>query len=349
MPPVEQLALLCCRGEDVRLLVGWRGALDGVVDGEDAVADLRRGEHRRRAGGLDDRVDDGLVEKEGRSRYRVTKEGVDWVFQSASDVRRFVDHVTDDVLGSVQEDAAIAVEAVEAGWSAVDREEPRLLQRGPDFTAYRVIDVIVDAYFDVLDEIAVRRTRHFVKRYYPNETIPVDGEEVTITFPEPSVRSVEYEFGELLPNFFEEFAEALDYDPEEDNEGQEEGLTLARYMPSQYNEEEGPETYEVQVAELDLPERPQRVRIRQLDETTAEEAVRAIHDFEGIESMPLVDEIAAYAADLRAEYYAPGERELSYADAIHLATAVVHDDCDVLYSGDPDFEEIDAIETVVLS
>ncbi|EMA20946.1 MULTISPECIES: DUF7839 domain-containing protein [Haloarcula] len=53
-------------------------------------------------------VDDGLVEKEGRSRYRVTKEGVDWVFQSATDVRRFADHVTDDVLGSVQEDAAIA-------------------------------------------------------------------------------------------------------------------------------------------------------------------------------------------------------------------------------------------------
>ena len=32
-------------------------------------------------------------------------------------------------------------------------------------------------------------------------------------------------------------------------------------------------TDEVQVAELDLPERPQRVRIRQLDETTAEEAI----------------------------------------------------------------------------
>ncbi|WP_254274001.1 MarR family transcriptional regulator [Haloarcula marina] len=60
-------------------------------------------------------VDEGLVEKEGRSRYRVTKEGVDWVFQSASDMRRFVDHVTDDVLGSVQEDAAIAEAALDEG------------------------------------------------------------------------------------------------------------------------------------------------------------------------------------------------------------------------------------------
>ena len=62
-----------------------------------------------------DLVDEDLVEKEGRSRYHVTKEGVDWVFQSASDVRRFVDHVTDDVLGSVQEDAAIARAALDAG------------------------------------------------------------------------------------------------------------------------------------------------------------------------------------------------------------------------------------------
>ncbi|MFC4358682.1 MarR family transcriptional regulator [Halobium salinum] len=62
-----------------------------------------------------DLVEDGLVEKEGRSRYRVTKEGVDWLFQEAKDIRRFADHVTDDVLGSVGEDAAVAVADVEVG------------------------------------------------------------------------------------------------------------------------------------------------------------------------------------------------------------------------------------------
>jgi len=62
-----------------------------------------------------DLVGEGLVEKEGRSRYRVTEEGVDWLFQAATDVRRFADHVTDDVLGSVQEDAAIADTAIEEG------------------------------------------------------------------------------------------------------------------------------------------------------------------------------------------------------------------------------------------
>ncbi len=60
-------------------------------------------------------VDEGFVEKEARSRYRVTKRGVDWLFRQASDVRRFADHVTDDVLGSMQEDAAFATAAVEAG------------------------------------------------------------------------------------------------------------------------------------------------------------------------------------------------------------------------------------------
>ena len=93
-------------------------------------------------------------------------------------------------------------------------------------------------------------------------------------------------------------------------------------------------------------------RVRRVeDKATAAETVSAIHDFEHIESMPLIDTIAEYAAELRAEHYEPGERELSYADAIHLATAVVHDDCDVLYSGDPDFDDIDdidGIETVVL-
>ena len=90
-----------------------------------------------------------------------------------------------------------------------------------------------------------------------------------------------------------------------------------------------------------------RVRVVE-DEKTAREAVRAVQEFEHIESMPLVDEIAEYAAKLRFKYYEPGERELSYADAIHLATAIVHDDCDVLYSGDPDFADLDEIETVVL-
>jgi predicted nucleic acid-binding protein len=90
-------------------------------------------------------------------------------------------------------------------------------------------------------------------------------------------------------------------------------------------------------------------RIRSVEDgAAAEAAIRAINDFEHVESLPLIDEIAEYAAELRFKYYRRGERELSYADAIHLATATVHDDCHTLYSGDPDFADVDEIETVVL-
>ncbi|MFW5900323.1 MAG: winged helix-turn-helix transcriptional regulator [Halodesulfurarchaeum sp.] len=60
-------------------------------------------------------VEDGLVVKHGRSRYQVTNEGVDWVLGHTTDIRRFTDRVADDVLGGVEEDAAIAVEDIEDG------------------------------------------------------------------------------------------------------------------------------------------------------------------------------------------------------------------------------------------
>ena len=90
-----------------------------------------------------------------------------------------------------------------------------------------------------------------------------------------------------------------------------------------------------------------RVRVES-DRATAEEAVRAIEDLDDVECLPLVASVAEYAAELRYKYYDRERRAFSYADAIHLATAVVHDECTVLYSGDPDFADVDEIETVVL-
>jgi magnesium transporter len=49
--------------------------------------------------------------------------------------------------------SAASLPAVQSVWEAVTREEKRLLSRGPDFIGYRVLDAIVDEYFDVLDEI----------------------------------------------------------------------------------------------------------------------------------------------------------------------------------------------------
>jgi len=38
-------------------------------------------------------------------------------------------------------------------WEAVGRGDERLLHRGPDFTAYRMVDVVVDEYFELLDRV----------------------------------------------------------------------------------------------------------------------------------------------------------------------------------------------------
>ena len=96
-------------------------------------------------------VDDGLVRKEGRSRYAVTKEGVDWLFQEARSLQRFADHVTNDVLGSVQEDTAIATDAITAGQQVTLSLEAGLLHATPgdDGPATGVATTDADAGTDV--------------------------------------------------------------------------------------------------------------------------------------------------------------------------------------------------------
>jgi len=83
------------------------------------------------------------------------------------------------------------------------------------------------------------------------------------------------------------------------------------------------------------------------DSERADRVVGTIQRFEGLEIAPVTTEAALTAARLREKHYQRGERELSYADAIHLAIAVMTD-CDVLYSGDPDFADLDEIETTIV-
>lgn len=76
-------------------------------------------------------VEDGFVEMEARSRYRVTKEGVDWMLRAANDVRRYADYVTEDVLGSRQVEAAIAATDITEGTEVSLRLEDGLLIADP--------------------------------------------------------------------------------------------------------------------------------------------------------------------------------------------------------------------------
>ena len=85
---------------------------------------------------------------------------------------------------------------------------------------------------------------------------------------------------------------------------------------------------------------------REVGSEPADLVTSAIEDFEQIHVVPVTSEIALYASRLRTKYYQRRERELSYADAIHLATAVLTD-CEILHTGDSDFEDLDELETVV--
>lgn len=102
-----------------------------------------------------------------------------------------------------------------------------------------------DLLFDVLDATTVRRTRHFVERFYPHDRITLpDKTRVTIQFPTPHVKPVTYDLDQLLPGFFAELGQALAPD------GTEPRLTLARYWPSRYQRAGEPDPREAALVGL---------------------------------------------------------------------------------------------------
>jgi hypothetical protein len=135
---------------------------------------------------------------------------------------------------------------------------PSLREHFKEANAEDPDDLSPDKLFDVLDAVAVRRTRRFVKRFYPNERIKRGDQEITITFPQPEVLRETYEMDDLLPGFFKRFAHALGADveaadsplpsPEDFDYGEQ--LTLARYAPSAYQIGGDPDTFELQAAGL---------------------------------------------------------------------------------------------------
>jgi putative transcriptional regulator len=60
-------------------------------------------------------VAEGYVEKHGRGRYEVTNEGVDWLMSRTEALRDYVSHVSEDVLGRVEVDTAIATATIDEG------------------------------------------------------------------------------------------------------------------------------------------------------------------------------------------------------------------------------------------
>ncbi|HIH23208.1 TPA: type II toxin-antitoxin system VapC family toxin [Candidatus Micrarchaeota archaeon] len=86
--------------------------------------------------------------------------------------------------------------------------------------------------------------------------------------------------------------------------------------------------------------------LKKLNHDKAEEAMFLIKNMPNMEIINVDHTVAETAADMRFKYYKKNEKEMSYADAIHIATAVVNR-CSLIITGDSDFEKIDEIKTEV--
>jgi len=64
---------------------------------------------------LQELIEAGHVEKHGRGRYEITKEGVDWLISRTDNLRSFVEHVSTEVIGQVDVESAIATGEVTEG------------------------------------------------------------------------------------------------------------------------------------------------------------------------------------------------------------------------------------------
>lgn len=102
-------------------------------------------------------------------------------------------------------------------------------------------DLSPEHLFDVLDKVAVRRTREFVKNHYRQDQVYVNGELQQISFPEPKVLRVDYNLDEAMPGLFDDVATALGANVDESAEtsgvitvAPGEVLTMARYVPSRF-------------------------------------------------------------------------------------------------------------------
>jgi hypothetical protein len=142
---------------------------------------------------------------------------------------------------------------VDAGVPSLKGYFDRAMAMNPD-------DLTPEHLFNVIDQVAVRRTRRFVKHYYVGDKVVINGVEQEIRFPTPRVRRIDYDLDAAMPGMFDMLATALgahvlDAHPGEaaavllDDPGKV--LTLARYVPSRFRKDTNKEEqYEAQNAGL---------------------------------------------------------------------------------------------------
>jgi superfamily II DNA or RNA helicase len=115
-------------------------------------------------------------------------------------------------------------------------------------------DLSPEHLFDVIDQVAVRRTRRFVRHHYIGDKVLINGTEQVIRFPAPRVRRIDYDLGATMPMVFDMLALALGARLPDTSTlplgTPGEVLSLARYVPSRFRVSARAEQYEQQNAGL---------------------------------------------------------------------------------------------------
>jgi putative transcriptional regulator len=62
-----------------------------------------------------DLIEQEYATKHGRGRYEVTKEGVDWLMSQTDELHEFAQHVSENIIGQVEIETAIATTAISEG------------------------------------------------------------------------------------------------------------------------------------------------------------------------------------------------------------------------------------------
>lgn len=119
-----------------------------------------------------------------------------------------------------------------------DRGILSLQDKFQDAMARDVNSLSPDELYPIIDATTVKRTRHFIKHYYPNSTITVKDEnglpkQIPIVFPEPVAKCVRYSFEDQLGDFFGELERCLA--PETGDPA----LKFARYQHEAYRNDGG--------------------------------------------------------------------------------------------------------------
>jgi len=94
---------------------------------------------------LQDLVGQGQVEKHGRGRYEVTKEGVDWLITQTDALRQYVDHVSEDVIEQVEIEAALATAEIEESGTVSLSMRDGVLRATPGGTGTTTAVAVTDA------------------------------------------------------------------------------------------------------------------------------------------------------------------------------------------------------------